>query len=293
MFAPVSHKVGGQEDNQHNDNSEVGQEENTEDFYNQQYINTKFNSFQLDNLKKGMYFLTQEDVSAIQKSPELFWQYIANNLPISQVLSIREATGKNKDEVYNKTVGDKIFIPSHIGLDMVNVAYKKGVVGTLASTYIDILKSIGLYANYLENTMIITELLISDLERTANEQATLVYNDAIKYPDETHKDAMYKQETGRLAREWVAENYSKEEIIKKLEKLVVNNKGFKHVSNKGNVCDIAAGIHRQTTHELFLESFITFQKNDLFLYDANSIPLGQGGEKNAYHTVFRFVSSLR
>ncbi len=252
-----------------------------------EYKDRKFTSEQIANAKKGYYELTQEDVFAIEYNVSLFWSYMHNNTGIKDMIAIREAVGKGENEVKDKKVGYKMFFPSKVGLDIVSVKYNNNVKETLNSKYINVLKSMGLYANYLANSIIITELVITSMSRTEDEQAEIVYQDALDHPD--GQGALYKGNTGNVARKYIKEGLSKEQVLKKIktEGIQVNPAGFKHVSNTGNVIDIGAGGHRQTVHPKFKESFITFKQNNKFLSNDNSIPLGEEGEVDAYHTVFK------
>ena len=257
--------------------------------YINEYKNRKFNSEQNNNLKKGYYKMTYEDTLSMSSGTDLFWSFIANNSGLrSEIHEIRSAVGLTKDDVKNKRIGDIIFLPSKTGLEEITVQKKDGVVGTLSSIHIHRLRGIGLYANYLANSTIITELVITSMLRTAHRQAEIVYEDAINYPDISHTDVMYTGETGRQVREAINRGMNKEEVLTVVKNRIrVNPTGFRHVNNDSNVMDLGAGSGRQTTHPKFKESFIKFQSTNKWLSSANSIPWGEKGEANAYHIVFR------
>ncbi|MGL5956814.1 MAG: hypothetical protein ACRC0X_09515, partial [Brevinema sp.] len=229
---------------------------------------------------------------------ELFWQYIANNLPISQVLSIREAAGKNKDEVLNKTVDDKIFIPSHIGLDEITVKYKSSSINKIDPVAEERLKSIVLYYNCIYDHSQ-DNIMVTSTSRTAENQAGIVYNNIIANGGK-YLGSMYQGNSGQFVEQELKKGTHKNTILKMLSdgidspptkigiKQQLGNKmviffGFSHIDAPKNTCDI--GINNnpwsKTSFVTVLEIFINQRK---FL-NAQSLPLGKGKETDCHHLV--------
>ncbi|MGL5956389.1 MAG: hypothetical protein ACRC0X_07305, partial [Brevinema sp.] len=282
MFAPLSNSVG--------DGNSIDLE-NTE---NKKYINTKFNSFQLDNLKKGMYFLTQEDVSAIQKSSEIFWQYIANNLPISQVLSIREAAGKNKDEVYNKTVGDKIFIPSHIGLESIKIIYSKHS-SPKENIYDDgkrKVQVIGLFANFLGANL--HSLTITSTSRTPEEQADIMVKKIINFPNgknyPTVRDRIKKYYLEYQQNKVSEKEYKDYIYIESLKHIEESPSGYRHI-NKNHKYVFDIGVFESNNYLGMSSIDITKMTQSFQLFESRSfispksLYYEETKDEQAYHFV--------
>ena len=240
---------------------------------------------QIKDIEKGIYHLSPMDKWISLTSPTLFWSKLIpmTGLGESEFHKIREAAGLSK-----VLEGDKIFAPSKKGRNKISVKKDTGVDGDLSSVYVDRLQDIGLYANYLAKSIVIKEIVITSMSRTVQRQAEIVYADAINYPDTNHSDAMYTQYTGKMARKFINDNTPKEQVLEKIkERIMQYPDGFKHVNNGGKVIDIGAGTGRQTRNTQFKESFIKFKKADKWISSTNSITWGDGGETNAYHTVFR------
>ena len=254
-----------------------------------EYTNGKFNSEQNNNLKKGFYKLSDDDVLAIHHNSDLFWSFIANNSGLrSEIHEIRKAVGLTKDEVKSKKIGDMIFLPSKTGLEEITIDTKAGVKGSVSNTK-KRLQAIGLYSNYLGKNTNIRTITITSMKRTPHDQAFLVYNNAYKYSDVNHKKAMYKGTIGKIARENIKNGKGQLETIVELEAYIVAKiEYFNHVNNSENTMDIGAGEGRNThNNSHFRQSFVKFQETNKYLNKNDSIEEGKKGEYLCYHAVFR------
>lgn len=89
--------------------------------------------------------------------------------------------------------------------------------------------------------------------------------------------------------EWIQEGLDTQEITNKITNYITitNPDGFRHISSSNDTIDIAANDTRDTANTNFNISFKKFMINDKLISSSNSIPKGEDGETNAYHTVFK------
>ncbi|MGL5956438.1 MAG: hypothetical protein ACRC0X_07555, partial [Brevinema sp.] len=207
---------------------------------------------------------------------ELFWQYIANNLPISQVLSIREAAGKNKDEVLNKTVDDKIFIPSHIGIDKISLSFEDNAKDVIPSEGKDRIKILYLYCNYLGSNF--SDIKITSTFRSAERQVEIMIRDYFsvgKWGLYGYSETIYKNIMNDESLTLEQKNKKAyDELLKnvKAQDHVENTPGFPHCNP--NICAVDTATWDSNVNK----AIITFRKNGTFL-KSSSLHFREKGEK--------------
>ncbi len=256
-----------------------------------EYKDRKFTSEQIANAKKGYYELTQEDVFAIEYNVSLFWSYMHNNAGIKDMIAIREAVGKGKDEVKGEKVGYKMFFPSKVGLENISVKYNPTDLSHIDSKAEYRLKAIVLYYNSKYNKSQ-KEIVITNTTRTAREQAVIVYNNV---KNNGISNSMYKGYSGMFVEQELNKGTSENNIIDMLEAGIngipqnINGAmrsftGFNHVNAGNNTCDIGINNNTWANNSDFINVLDSFIKNNKIL-DNRSLPLGRGNEKDCHHLV--------
>ncbi|MGL4367204.1 MAG: hypothetical protein ACRCTQ_02825, partial [Brevinemataceae bacterium] len=142
---------------------------------------------------------------------------------------------------------------------------------------------ISLFANYIANRQLITEIVVTSKGRSSESQAKIVYDtvkDRIdnpeKYKDIPKKKLRYSGNSGNHVIKRVAEGADRNTIINEL-KTGINNwlngktgeplyfMGFNHVGNNNNTYDIGAKSTRPTHSKEFRESFNTFKQQGVYI----------------------------
>ena len=260
--------------------------------YINEYINRKFNSDQNNNLKKGFYILNNDDMFMIRSNLDSFWSFIANNSGLgSGIFDIISAVGLTKDGVKSKQAGDKIFIPSRLGLGNITEKYIDSTdsivnpIPRLDLKYIQKLKIIMCYANFLGGD--IASFSITSTRRTIEQQADIMIRDYFSKnkrglygsSEKSYFDILENLELGDETQRLILARQDLINNVDRQKNNPITGPGFHHTNPSYTIVD----IHPDSiaSKSLFLNSLDKFKGKYIYHY------LDPSTGDSAYHIVFQ------